>query len=133
MRTILQSVLAALALTAGSASMASATDNWYGVVTINNPTNEALTYHFRWGDGQWTAYTLLPGEYRWHSWQYAYANQNSSPTPYVMFDVDMTAGAYWQEYYLVAYASPYNAAAWGKQYQFQIDWYNYLVDLVHTS
>jgi len=129
MRTILQSVVAALAFTAGTESMASATDNWYGVVSIHNPTTQILTYQFRWGDGDWTSYTLYPGEYRWHSWTYAYANENSSPTPCIRYDEDLTSGYFQREYSLIAYASPYHDAAWSKQYAFSANWYSYLLSL----
>lgn len=97
-------------------------DNWYAVVTIENPTSMTIHYSFRWGDGEWEDFTLEPGDVRWHSWEYDYANQNESPRPYVRYDRDLTDAFEMELYHLEAFASPYQLADYGKLYAFGVVW-----------
>jgi hypothetical protein len=107
-----------LALAAAPAARAQSYDNWYASVNIDNPTAYTLTYRFRWGEnGVETAWTLPPYTNRTHWYPYAYANQNSSPNPYIRFDIG--GGAATREYRLIANAAPNTDSYWSNHYFFQ--------------
>jgi hypothetical protein len=85
-----------------------ATDNRLSMSCIQNLTNFELHYQTRWRDtGEWERFTLTPGQWRSHYWNYAYANQNSSPKLYVKFDHDLRAdGSQYKEYWLKKFSRP---------------------------
>lgn len=117
-------VLATLALGISGAAVESASAaNRYAMVTLENPFKTiTITYQFKWGEeGQWQTRTLYPGQSRWHSWKYAYPDQNRSPKLYIKFDADRYSGQYyWQTYWLVRYAVP-DQASRGKVYRFKFN------------
>src|SRR5262249_47357601 len=58
----------------------------YAAVDIRNPTNNTLHYEFRWGKNDaWQSFTVEPDAVRTHWYEYAYTNQDSSPTPEIRF------------------------------------------------
>ena len=114
-------------------SAAFAQGNQYGVVAISNPTNVTIHYDFKWGDGSWQSCTILPGHVQWHSWHYAYTDQDSSPVPYVRFDADLSPGVYMQSYRLQAYAVPYDGVNGAKLYAFETFHYGAFLDLVSAD
>jgi hypothetical protein len=118
----------ALVLLCVAGGDARAADSHYAMVGVRNPTNLTITYFFKWGeDSEWEEYVLAPGQSRWHSWAYAYPNQNHSPRPYVRFDCDLTSDVNMTEYRLTAYAAPVEQYRYAKEYVFRRS--GYLLDL----
>jgi hypothetical protein len=100
---------------------AQAAKNKYAMVGISNPTSIAINYYFRWGkNSEWKAFTVQPGRAKWHSWEYDYVNQNSSPVPQVKFDEDLSDEVSYIIYDLKAYASPDQDYDNSKKYKFVI-------------
>lgn len=56
----------------------------YGSFVMRNPTDVAIHYQVKWGDGEWKSYTVEPGEKRFHA--YSLDKDNTIPSPYVRFD-----------------------------------------------
>jgi hypothetical protein len=54
-----------------------------GCVHINNPTENTLTFQFRWGNGAWTNYSVAPGQ-GWNLW--SELRHGRAPTPEIRFD-----------------------------------------------
>ena len=52
-------------------------------VVINNPTDNQVSYQFRWGNGAWTNFTLAPGQSWYH---YIDMHHGRAPTPSIRFD-----------------------------------------------
>lgn len=124
MKTLLKTAALATAAVAifGATAQSASASNRYAVTTIENPfSNITITYQYKWGNGQWRSATLYPGQSRWHSWQYRFANENRSPKLYIRFDSDRRAGVtYFQTYSLVRYAVP-DQASRGKVYRFKFN------------
>ena len=124
---------AALALAAVAPTYAQAQDNWYGVVAFENPTSVTINYSFRWGNGEWQEFTVLPGETVWHAWSYSYANENASPVPEISFDADLSYANYQQAYTVEAYRSPSTGTSHAKLYRFETVNYGAWLDLNDAS
>lgn len=131
-KTLKGAFLGLALLLVGNAS-AKAADNLYGMVSLDNNSGNYVTYQFRWGENAaWQTYVLAPGQSRWHSWQYAYVNQNSSPRPYVRFAQDTQGFLGSKEYYLEVNAAPFQHKAYARQYAFRLSLFGDYIDL-HTK
>lgn len=84
-RTFAVCVVAALAIALPPAAQAG--NNYYDSFRVTNPTDTKINYEVKWGaDGEWKPYSVEPGYYYQHTWEYEFANQGSSPTPYIRYD-----------------------------------------------
>jgi hypothetical protein len=83
-------------------------DNRLSITCLSNTTSFPIKYFARWKEtGDWELYTIEPGRWRSHYWNYSYANQNSSPKLYVKFDFDLNeGGSQFKEYWLTRFARP---------------------------
>ncbi len=98
--------------------------NRFALACIENKTDVALNYQFKWGDdGQWATRTLQPNGRRAHSWRYANPNEKRSPWLYIRFDSDLSKRMINQSYRLESYASPQetDCTAYGKEYVLRYD------------
>jgi hypothetical protein len=98
--------------------------NRFALTCIENKTDVALKYDFRWGDdGSWTTRTLQPGARRAHYWKYSKPNENRSPWMHVRFDSDLSKRMISQGYRLASNASPQenDCKAYGKEYVFRYE------------
>ncbi len=121
--------LAAAVLGLALVQPAFARDNYFGLVVVGNPTEETLNYGFAWGDAEIEVFTLQPGEFYIHSWEYDYANENASPVPTIVFDCDMSEGQSLVSYELEPYASPSQDEDFGHVYGFEVNYNNESLDL----
>ena len=118
MKTIATFALA-LALGAAALAPAQASATGYALTTIENATNQTLHYSVRWGEGEWVQYSLGPGQYFVHSWNYAGGPQTSPPLR-VRFDFTLNDNDYVpKEYTLVRYAAPWVGRDLSKRYVFR--------------
>jgi hypothetical protein len=102
-----------------SAPGARAAENLYGVVSIDNPTNQTIHYAVRWGDtAAWEWHTLEPNHYRVIWYDYPYANYDRSPVPYIKYDSDLTPAVQWRVEPLSPYAEPYPDLRDSHEYRF---------------
>lgn len=112
--------LSALAAFAPAAEAA----NRFALACIENKTDIALNYQFRWGEGgAWASRTLSPGARRAHWWKYDNPNEARSPWLHVRFDSDLSKKMIQQGYRLSSHASPQESdcKAYGKEYVFRYD------------
>jgi len=102
-----------------SPAEALAAKNTHAMVAVKNPTNIKINYYFRWGkDAEWKSYSIEAGNWRWHSWEYDYPNENKSPIPQIKFDEDLSDELEWRIYDLKAFASPDQEIEHAKKYKF---------------
>jgi hypothetical protein len=136
MKQVLLGLAGAVALSgalAATPAQASAMSNNDAVFSVTNCTNGTLYYSIRWGeDGQWQQMALAPGASMEHFWRYDYPDEDRSPTPYIRFDADLTAGTNWVQYGLEAYAAPSPSYEYSKKYVFQY-YGDQAVDLVGVN
>lgn len=112
-------ILGLLAATPGTAS---AQDNRYATVGIENNTGGTIKYYFRWGqDAEWQLYEIDKRTQRVHYYEYPVLNQNSSPTPQIRFDIGVAVDPrIYKTYDLQAYASPDTNFRRSNQYFFDV-------------
>jgi hypothetical protein len=91
----------------------------YAVVVIRNPTHGPVNYQVRWGqDGEWRAYSLGAGRYRYH--YVPLSETGRAPAPYIVFDWVLGDGMYSpKQYRLGFYAAASPGYAQGKKYVFR--------------
>ncbi len=83
-----------------------ATDTKMALTCISNKTDFTVKYQAHWSDGSWTSYTLTPNQWRSHTWNYDFANENRSPKFYVRFDENLQqTGSQYQSYYLTQFSA----------------------------
>src|SRR3954468_15026776 len=80
-RQLLAGFLAVAAVSAYACEIHATT---YGSFVISNPSNVAIHYQVRWGNGDWQTVCIYPGEVRWH--YYEIDENGQVPTPSVRFD-----------------------------------------------
>lgn len=78
--------------------------NAYSISCIWNGTDIELNYKVRWGDGNWKSMKVAPGKWRSHYWNYAYINENRSPTLNINFDANLTSADSYKSYRLKKFA-----------------------------
>jgi hypothetical protein len=66
-------------------------DEKYAVTSITNRTRITINYEFRWGNGAWEKFSLLPGHTMHHSWRYEFLGQGESPVKLIRFDMDLSS------------------------------------------
>ena len=120
---LLKSVAVVCGLALGSLVLntgeAQAAKNKYAMVAFKNNEDFTIKYYFRWGkDSEWKLYSVKPGDYHWHSWEYEFINENRSPTPQIKFDSDLSEDTDWVTYTLKAYAAPAQDVDYAKIYKF---------------
>jgi hypothetical protein len=93
--------------------------NRYGIVTIHNKTEDTLNYSYRIGNGAWQQASIKPGHYRSYSHEYAYANENRSPSFHIRFDSDMGPGVAVRQFTLRRNFAPYVNPEFGRHYDFR--------------
>ncbi len=106
-------------ITFGSLGLASGTakadDCEVGCVSIHNPTENTLTFQFRWGNGAWTNYSVAPGQ-GWNLW--SELRHGRTGTPEIRFD---NAQGRTIRYSLEFYSVSRDDLDSGFPYQFQYD------------
>ena len=108
-----------IGLSLTNSAFAENANNWYGVVTIKNPTDDLIKYQAKIGNGEWETFTLRPGHCRSHYHIYDYANENRSPAIRVRFDRTANDGKVtFTERKLERYASSRTGCNHGKKYYF---------------
>jgi hypothetical protein len=95
--------------------------NRYGIVTIHNKTQWTIKYSYRIGNGAWHQSSVEPGHHQCYWHEYAFANENRSPSFHIRFDSDKGPGAAWRQFHLKR-----NHAAWvnpefGRHYDFKVE------------
>ncbi|MEM9293241.1 MAG: hypothetical protein AAGD01_16280 [Acidobacteriota bacterium] len=82
------------------APRASASSQRAAAVCVQNPTENSLSFYYRWGDDEWVSETLKPGYEAWFTYALPTAG-STSPRFYVEFDNSFnegyTATSYWLE------------------------------------
>ena len=127
---VVASALAVLPAAVPANAPAASFDTHYAAFGLYNDTTHVLKYQVRWGDsGEWTYWTIAPGETMTHYYTYAYPNQNHSPVPYVRFDIG--GGVYTQTYRVDAYASPDRSYGFSNKYVFRYT--GLYLDLFHLD
>jgi hypothetical protein len=59
-------------------------DDCYGSFVVRNPSNVAIHYQVKWGDGDWKSYCVQSG---WSKYHYYPLDENGCvPTPRIRFD-----------------------------------------------
>lgn len=112
-------------LATGFISEANAANRFY-LTCVTNQTPYHINYSWKY-NGQWRSATLSPGDRTSISWQYDYANENSSPSLFIGFDAAVYNEYYYQEYQLGGFASPdKNCSSHGKDYTFVKDGNEYI-------
>ena len=107
-------------LLAGGPGAVAQPPNYYAVVTVTNKTSSTVSYEYRWGENAgWKRIELKPGAYHWHSWSYAYANQNHSPNFHIQFDSIRGSAFSRKGYRLDKRASPTADASSGRHHDFK--------------
>jgi hypothetical protein len=91
----------------------------FSLFCINNITEHNLNYQIKWGDGDGVNWTVAASSRNWHAWQYAVPGSIDSPTPYIIFDSDLTDGESWVTYRLEPFAAADVNCQLGKNYQFE--------------
>lgn len=119
LRAIAVCTVAALAFALPQA--AEAGNNYFGAFRVSNPTDTKINYEVKWGaDGEWKPYSVEPGYYYQHTWEYEFANQNSSPTPYIRYDYVGGNGQFDEQVYkLEPYAVTTKNSEYAKRYYFE--------------
>ena len=136
--SLLKSVLVVCGLALGTlvlpTSEAHAAKNKYAVVAFKNNQSFTIYYSFRWGkDNEWKQFSVKPGEYHWHAWEYEVINENRSPTPQIRFDADLSDDTDWVVYNLKAYAAPVQDVDYAKVYKFVTKMRGQVLDLVSVD
>jgi hypothetical protein len=106
----------------------------YALTTIENPTELTLHYSVQWGDGRWVTYTLYPGEYRTHYYEYGWNDDRHSPQLRIRFDSTLCDDGYVPKVYRLDryanYSVSHNA---GKRYLFRVSPGGCFLDLVGVN
>lgn len=89
----------------------------YALFCIENATEHPVSYSVKWGDQDWRDYSVAAHASLWHAWKYAIPGYLDSPTPYITFDADRTAGESWVTYPLAPLATAEQRCELGKRYQ----------------
>jgi hypothetical protein len=91
----------------------------YGIVTIHNKTDVTINYAYRIGNGAWRQTSISPGNYRYYYHQYAFANENRSPTFHIRFDSDLGPGIAMKGYVFKRNPAAWPNADFGRHYNFK--------------
>lgn len=102
-------------------------DHCYGAFAIRNPSNTAIHYQIRWGNGDWQSICVYPG----HSYSHwnALDENGRVPTPQVRFDWIAGDGQASYKTYDVQVYSTYYPSSGGKKYVFRFSSCGCYVDL----
>ena len=121
---VVASALAVLPAAVPANAPAASFDTHYAAFGLYNDTTHVLKYQVRWGDsGEWTYWTIAPGETMTHYYTYAYPNQNHSPVPQIRFHYNPAERQpRYKVYDLQAWAVAYAQAPAGKPYSFRYSW-----------
>jgi hypothetical protein len=98
-----------------------ADDTYFATTSVYNPTGGTIYYQFRWGnEADWKNFSVPPGSSKVHYHEYAYPNQNSSPTPQIRFDyIAGDDDVNYKTYNLTANAAPCIETWASKRYIFR--------------
>jgi hypothetical protein len=115
----LYSLVLAVGLTSGlfAAGQEAKAAGCYGAFIIENPTSNTIHYQIKWGNGEWTTYSVGPG--RDYAHWYPLDENDEVPTPQIRFDYicgddDVT----FKVYKVDVYATDYPTVG-GKRYYFR--------------
>lgn len=111
-------VLSALAIVAMTATAPAANASEKAMITIDNPTDNLVTYQFKWGNGEWTTFRLSANAYRNHF--YELDDLGRAPAPSIRFDYILSDGEVTYRSYNLKFFSSYTTGyKQGKIYRFR--------------
>lgn len=99
-----------------------------GMFSVANPTNVAIRYQVKWGNGQWKDFIVEPGTTMKH-W-YNLDRNDRAPVPYVQFDNTGGDGRITLTKYEVDFAKVGNGRGTPKGYKFRYAGNGRALDLV---
>lgn len=90
----------------------------YALACIENRTGFYVPYIVRWGNGEWTSWSLDASQSKWHSGPYREGDQ-AAPKLQIKFDYDQQSeGSQVREYTLPTYSSTSQGCGPAKKYYF---------------